>query len=417
MSRVVFITLALLVALLSPACKKGEDGAQGGGKGKGGMAFPVEVQPVAAEHVEYTVTAVGSVEAFERVQLVARVAGAVERVRFKEGDVVKKDQVLIEIDPARYNVAVRAARATLDKALAAKTEAETGLARRTDTGPENAGVFSAEEVDTWRTRARSAGAQVAEAQAALDSAAINLRDAYVKAPIEGKIQTRTVQTGQYVQPGTVLATIIRRDPLLLRFQVPEAEASRVDPGLIARFRVRGDERTFTAKITHVADAADMTTRMVTVTGEVEGPNKEDLRPGAFAEVTVAVGESASAPVIPQTAVRPSEKGFLAFVVENGAAIERVLTLGLRTPDGRVEVRSGVKPGESLVVRGAEALRDGVPVRVVPAGQLAQPGSSAARPSGSAAAAPGPAGKQEGSPPAAAAPSEAAREPTAPRSRP
>jgi membrane fusion protein (multidrug efflux system)/multidrug efflux system membrane fusion protein len=360
------------------------------------MAFPVEVLPVAAERVEYTVSAVGSVEAFERVQLVARVAGAVERVKFREGDVVKKDQVLIEIDPARYSVAVRSAKATLERALAAKSEAETGLARRADAGAENEGVFSVEEVDTWRTRTRSAGAQVAEAQAALDSAAINLRDAYVKAPIEGKIQTRTVQTGQYVQPGTVLATIIRREPLLLRFQIPEAEASRVTAGLTARFSVRGDQRTFTAKITHVADAAEMATRMVIVTAEVDDPNKGDLRPGAFAEVTVPVGENASAPVIPQTAVRPSEKGFLAFVIENNAANERVLNLGLRTADGRVEVRGGVKPGEMLVVRGAEALRNGVPVRVVPAGQLAPP-EPGGRPAatGAAVAVPVPEKKPEG----------------------
>jgi membrane fusion protein, multidrug efflux system len=68
-------------------------------------------------------------------------------------------------------------------------------------------------------------------------------------------------------------------------------------------------------------------------------------------------------VIPQTAVRPSERGFLAYVIEGGVAKERVLTLGMRTADGRVEVTSGVRPGESLVVRGAEALRDGAAVVV------------------------------------------------------
>jgi membrane fusion protein (multidrug efflux system)/multidrug efflux system membrane fusion protein len=234
----------------------------------------------------------------------------------------------------------------------------------------------------------------------------------VKAPIPGKIQTRTVQTGQYVQPGTVLATLIRRDPLLLRFQIPEADAARVQNGMIARFQVRGDARTFTAKITHVTDAAEMTTRMVAVTGEIDDPNKEDLRPGTFAEVVVPVGENASAPVIPQTSVRPSEKGFLAYVVENGAALERVLQLGLRTADGRVEVRSGVKPGEMLVVRGAEALRDGAKVRVVPPGQLvggqsATPGN----PGGSAAAAPGSQARPE------AAPSPAPNNPGAPSAQP
>ena len=71
----------------------------------------------------------------------------------------------------------------------------------------------------------------------------------------------------------------------------------------------------------------------------------------------------SAPVIPQTAVRPSERGFLAYVVQDDVAHERVLTLGMRTPDGLVEVRGGLRPGERLVVRGAEALREGAPVRI------------------------------------------------------
>ena len=81
-------------------------------------------------------------------------------------------------------------------------------------------------------------------------------------------------------------------------------------------------------------------------------------------MSVPIGSSTDAPVIPQTAVRPSERGFLAFVVSGAKASERVLELGLRTPDGLVEVRHGLAPGESLVVRGAEALHDGAKVRVV-----------------------------------------------------
>jgi len=103
--------------------------------------------------------------------------------------------------------------------------------------------------------------------------------------------------------------------------------------------------------------------MVDITADVVNPNQAALRPGAFARVIVPVGTRDSAPVIPQTAIRPSERGFLAYVVDDGVAHQRVLTLGMRTADGLVEVRDGIKPGEQLVVRGSEALRDGAKVKV------------------------------------------------------
>jgi multidrug efflux system membrane fusion protein len=323
----------------------------------------VEVVPVSSKAVEYAVTAVGSVEAFEIVQVTARVPGAVERIHFREGDRVKEGDVLVEIEPERYRLALLEAEAALEKAKAALGEAQVGLSRREGANEKTPGLIPGEELDAWRTRVVTAQAEVASSQAALELAERNARDARTQAPVGGVIQSRNVQTGSYVQPGTLLTTLVRRDPLLLRFQVPEGDATRLEPGMTARFRVRNVEEEHTARIVHVAESADPSSRMVAVTGEVAHP-PEYLRPGAFAEVTVPVGAPVNAAVIPQTAVRPSERGFLAFVVKDGKAHERVLTLGLRTPEGLVEVRDGLAPAESLVVRGAEALREGAAVRVV-----------------------------------------------------
>jgi multidrug efflux system membrane fusion protein len=355
-------------------------GAAGGG-GRRALQFPVEVRAVEARDVEYRISAVGSIEAFEIVQVTARVPGVVEAVLFAEGDRVERNATLVEIEPERYRLAVESARATLEKAAAARAEAQAGLDRREGATARQPGIIPAEEIETWRTRVRTAEADLLLARAALDQAELNRHDAYLRAPVAGTIQSRTVQTGAYVQPGTTLATLLRRDPLLLRFNVAESDAGRLHPGMTASFKVREMPRERAARIVHVAAAADPATRMVAVTAHVDVAGGDVPRPGAFAEVGVPVGAARGAPVIPETAVRPSERGFLAYVVQSGKASERVLQLGMRTADGLVEVRSGLAPGDSLVVRGAEALRDGATVRVVTpgSGDGAAPSTAAARP--------------------------------------
>jgi len=364
----VFIISA--ACLLTVECRKNKDRTPQAPQKKQGRTFdrsqityPVEVETVQERSMVYTVNAVGSVDAFEKVQVTARVSGVVDRVLFSEGNYAQVNQVLVEIEPERYRLAVEAAQAAYEKAVASKADAEAGLKRRETVINQNPGLIPGEELETWRTKVSLAKSDVAQTKAALNQAKLNLHDAYVRAPFSGIIQTRTVQTGQYVQTGMVLATLVRRNPLLLRFNVPERDASQLKVGIKALFRLRNVDKEFSAKIVHVAESADEGTRMVAITAEIDDTKEEALRPGSFAEITIPVSSERNAPVIPQTAIRPSERGFIAFVVEDNKAVERILTLGMRTADGRAEVLSGLKPGEMLVIRGAEALRDGVPVRV------------------------------------------------------
>jgi multidrug efflux system membrane fusion protein len=380
MKKTYFFWLPLAALILAfAACGKGGtpdvSGKKGPGAGGVNMQFPVETVLVQDRNVVYTLNAVGSVEAFEKVQVTARVAGVVEKVQFAEGSRVGSNQVLVEIEPQRYTLAVASAQAAHNKAVAAKSDAEAGLKRRESVDRQNPGLIPGEEIEAWRTKVLVAAAEMAQTNAALNQAQLNLHDAYVRAPVAGVVQTRTVQTGQYVQPGSVMATLVRRDPLLLRFQATEQDAVRLQPGIKAFFRVRDSDREYQARLIHVAASTEESTRMVAVTAEVIDKDKENLRSGSFAEVRVPVGGSRPLPVVPQTAIRPSEKGFLAFVVENGKAVERILTPGMRTADGNVEVLSGLHAGDVLVVRGAEGLSDGVPVRraAPPAVKKGEPG--------------------------------------------
>lgn len=325
------------------------------------MRFPVEVAAVATREVRYQVSAVGAVDAFETVRITARVAGVIEKIAFAEGDTVTADQVLVEIDPQRFRIAADSARAVVARTQSAKSSAETSLQRREQlAAKDGAGLISDEDMQTVRAKVGSARADLAQAEAELAQAELNLRDALVHAPLAGVVQTRPVQTGQYVQAGAELGTMLRRDPLLLRFRVPEAEAGRLTPTMAVSFTVTGEVRAWSGVITHVAAAADAQSRLVAVVARVDDAERERLRPGAFAQVSIPIGMPKPAIVVPQTAVRPSEKGFVAFVVEQAdgktVARERVLKLGMRTDDRQVEVRSGLAAGEHLVVTGAEALK-------------------------------------------------------------
>ena len=224
MKRKSFLSVFLVVSLLFVAgCKKSPDSSRAGGgspPGKTGrpgqqVEFPVEVEPVQTQSLVYSVSAVGSVEAFEKVQVTARVSGAVDRVLFSEGSFARVGQVLVEIETERYKLALEMAEAAAAKSRASKADAEAGLKRRETVITQNPGLIPGEELETWKTKVLVAASDVDQTKSALNTAELNLRDAYVRAPFSGVIQTRTVQTGQYVQTGTVLATLVRREPLLV----------------------------------------------------------------------------------------------------------------------------------------------------------------------------------------------------------
>jgi multidrug efflux system membrane fusion protein len=237
---------------------------------------------------------------------------------------------------------------------------ETGTA----TPGERPSIFSKEEVEVWRTRVNVAKANEAERKAELDRAALEYENCYIKAPVPGVIERKMVQLGEWLQPGRQIALIVKTDELLLRFFVPEDEAISLKTGMAAHFTVLNASRTYEAKLIHVAAYADQTSRMVEVIAEVSKVEDGNLTPGAFARVTVPFGSNDNAATVNETAIRPSERGFLVFVIgEDNKAHEREIETGLRTADGRIEVTKGLKVGEKVVTAGAEALRDGADVSI------------------------------------------------------
>jgi multidrug efflux system membrane fusion protein len=359
----------ILIVLAAAACSKPSDPPSGGGKRGAGLAgkleFPVDVATLATRKMQYTVTAPGSLDAFQQVQITARVAGAVDKVAFTEGQVVKAGDVLVIVESERYQIGVEQAKSELAKAEASQKAAEAALNRRLTATKDSPGLVPGEEIEQKQTAVDTAKADVASAKQAQHIAELNLRDSFVKAPIAGVVQTRTVQQGQYLQAGAVLATILQREPLLLRFQATEQDAPRLAAGMEATFQLKESARAYTAKLTLVAGAADPATRMVPVTAQVDATDHQyRLRPGAFVTVSVPVGTAREGIVVPSLAVQPTEKGNVVYVVDDKhIAHAKVVQLGMHTAEGGIELTRGVAAGEQIVVRGLDPLTDGAPVKV------------------------------------------------------
>jgi len=356
------LVLGSLLALLA-ACSGGAE--SGGTTGRGGpRALNVRTAPVSARDVVYRVQALGSLEAEELVQITAEVEGAVAEVLFHEGDHVAPATVLVRIDPSRYRLEAARAEAAHRQAVADWERADSDMKRREVLARDD--LVAVEELNRSRQETERLAAQAAGAKAALDIALQNLARSDVRPPRAGVINTRGVDTGQFVRVGTVLATLVDIGRLRLRFKVSEAESLKVKEGESVTLRVASlGDRDFQAQVYHVGEIADSTTRQVEVLAWVKNPGV--LKPGFFAEVALATEIHEGAVVIPEGAVQASERGFVVYVVEEGRARQRPVGIGLRTGDGAVEILGGLKVGELVVVEGSDRLADGIAVEAVTSG--------------------------------------------------
>jgi RND family efflux transporter MFP subunit len=332
------------------------------------------------QEVEFTVEAVGSVEASEEISIPARVSGPVDRVSFKEGDAVTEATTLAEIDVERFRLAEAKAKAQMDRTQSQAALAEIVYKNRLtlyEEGKKRGKEWVTEEqLATWKADLDRAKAELDQARVDWDLARRNHADARVRSPIAGIINKKLVSTGEFVKPETVIATILDISPLHLRFSVPELEASRLSVGQEALFSVRSiPEIRFKAVLFHLGQKADPSTRAVECKAEVvETPSPPDggtstvpgrhaaLRPGTYASVRIVTGKRKSM-LLPETAVLPTDRGFVVYALDGAKAVSRTVKLGLRF-DGKIEIVDGLKADDRVVVDGASGLREGAEVEVV-----------------------------------------------------
>lgn len=281
-----------------------------------------------------------SLEARDQAVIASRYAASVKAVFVREGDAVKAGQLLLQLDDADL-------RGGRDAARAAFTAAQTQQARIARLFAQQAATQA--ELDQADTQLAQAKAGLAAAQGAVGYTEL-------RAPFAGTVRSRGVDPGAFATPGQPLLTV-DGGGLELRASLSEAEASGLKPGQSLTFMTDG--RSGTAKLLALASGADPLTHRRDLRAAVTAP--KDLRPGAFARIQVKGGTTQGALWLPESAL--IHRGGLtgAFVIEDGRAALRWLSLG-ETRSGQVEVRAGVKAGEAVVDDPGD-LKDGQPVEV------------------------------------------------------
>lgn len=337
----------LLVAFLT-GCKRGTDAST--------TVASNPVEPVAVREVVVAASVIVdrvilpcSVEAFDEVKISAEVAGRITKLTHDEGQEVKAGEILFLCDTERLQ-------ADVDRAKAAFELAEASYQRIDALAKSKYGQATAEQVD--RTLSER---DVAKAN--LESTRILLDRAIIRSPLDGRIERRYVDVGEYVIAGTPVADVVRIDKLKVYVEVPEREVSYIEPGgqvmLHFKFDGEGDFQGIVDNIDRVGDPVTRTyrTRIIMDNSEMH------IRPGMIGNTVLARGKPRQGISIPLDALI-ARKGRLYVVLNvDGKAVERDIERGVF--DGqRIEIVKGLAIGDHLIVEGQRQVNEGDPVSVV-----------------------------------------------------
>lgn len=349
---------AILAALLAAAC--------GGDSGGEMPAAVVDTVHVRAMNVPATVEAIGTVEADHQATVSAEVEGRIARIVRDEGAQVSAGAAVIQIDAGPYLFALQSANANLSAAQA-QLAVDERLFERYGRLLE-AGAVDRQTYEDLEARVETGRSAVRQARAAVSTARWSVGKASVSAPFAGVVGKRHVQLGQSVSSGDELFDLVDPDPLRIRFRLPETIAGTIEAGDQVRFRVRSD--TISARLAtvdYVSPDIDPGTRTFEVTADYSNPDG-GVVPGAYADVVATTDVHEGAAVVPEAAVvTEGEQNFVYAVVAGPKASKRAVELGSRM-DGLIEILSGIRPGEVVLVAGQHGLPDGAPIQLPEAGR-------------------------------------------------
>lgn len=396
--RALGLGLLLAAAMAAGACsKKAESKGEPKTGPRAAAPVPVAVATVEQKAMPIQIQAIGSVEAYSVVSVKAQVGGELMRVHFKEGQDVKKGDLLFTIDRRPFQAALAQVQATMSQHQAQVRQAEANLARD-EAQLENArveeerykklvvgGFVAREQYDQFMTALKTAQATieadhaaVATARAlvradeqAVETARLNLAYTEIKTPIDGRTGSLMLHEGNVVRSGgtsdSTLLVINQIQPIYVSFTVPQQQLGEIKKymqsgSLGVEALPSGEKRAERGVVTFVDNAIDPTTGTVRL--KASFPNAEKrLWPGQFANVTLTLTVDPSAIVVPSQAVQAGAQGSYVFVVKPDATVENRRVTVARTQGGDTVIASGLQAGEQVVTDGQPRLSPGVKVEI------------------------------------------------------
>jgi len=327
---------------------------------------PVTVATAERRPVPFELAATGTVEPLQTVAVQAQIGGILRRVAFKEGDEVKKGQVLFELDDRPYRAALAQALAALNRAKAQAANAAQEAGRYEALAEKQ--YVTAQQYEGARTNAAATQATLAGSQAEVDQARLNLQYATIRAPITGRTGSLLVRQGNLVRANSAqpLVTINQLRPILVRFAVPAPNLPLVQEHLgkniVVRVEPTGGGAPSEGTLSFIDNAVDTSTGTILLKGRF--PNDDgSLWPGSFVNVRLQLYVEPNALVIPASAVVNGQQGNFVFVIQtDSSAATRAVTV-TRTAGDFAVVSGGVQAGDRVVVDGQLRLRQGSKVQI------------------------------------------------------
>ncbi len=309
------------------------------------MASTVAAFVIKAEKLENTVNASGTIVASEEVELKPELSGKIISLPLKEGNSVKKGDLLLKINDTDF-------RAQLKKLSLQYDLANTQLKRQQELLKING--TSQEEFDIIQNTLNTTKAD-------MDFVESQIAKTEIHAPFDGIIGLKQISEGSYVTSGTSIADIVQIDPVKIDFSVSERYAPYIKKGVKVLFTIDGMKGNIEGEVYAVEPKIDLNTRTIQVRAIC--PNKNaDIFPGAFAHIQVLLKDIENAIMIPTEAVIPEIRGNKVYTVKNGAAKPVMIETGIRSSD-KVQVLNGLQIGDTIVTTGIMQLKPGAAIKI------------------------------------------------------